>query len=109
MKFKYLLGSLVVFFAAGAMAEPVWVDVRTLSEYKDGHIEGAQHVPYTDVEGYMEKLNIDKNATIYLYGRSGRRSAIAVKALDYLGYQNISNLETIEKARMVKNQALAAE
>ena len=66
-------------------------------------------MPYTDVEGYMAALGIEKDATIYLYGRSGRRSALAVKALDYLGYTDISNLETIEKAKMLKNQSIAAE
>ena len=109
MKFKYLLGSLALVLASSALAEPVWIDVRTLSEYQDGHVEGAKHVPYTDVEGYMAQLEIDKDATIYLYGRSGRRSSIAMKALDHLGYTNISNLETYKKAKMLKNQAIAAE
>lgn len=109
MKIKYLLSSLALVFAAGTMAEPVWIDVRTQSEYRDGHVEGAKHVPYTDVEGYMAQLDVDKDATIYLYGRSGRRASLAVKALNYLGYSNVSNLQTYEKAMMLKNQAIAAE
>ena len=109
MKIKYLLGSIALVFAASTMAESVWIDVRTLSEYKDGHVEGAKHVPYNDVEGYMAQLDIEKDAAIYLYGRSGRRASLAVKALDYLGYTNVSNLETYEKAKMLKNQAIAAE
>ncbi len=109
MKMKQWMGVIALTLSAGAFADPVWIDVRTLSEYKADHIEGANHVPYTDVEGYMEKLGIDKSANIYLYGRSGRRAALAVKALDHLGYTNVNNLGTIEKAQRFKGQAIAAE
>ena len=59
-----------------ASQEVVVVDVRTREEYDGGHIENAILVP-------------DKEATLLIYCRSGRRSKDAAQKLLALGYQNV--------------------
>lgn len=65
------------------------VDVRTQEEYDAGYIEGAVLIPDFDIETKAESLLPDKDATILVYCRSGRRSALAAQKLVELGYQNI--------------------
>lgn len=65
------------------------VDVRTQEEYDAGYIEGALLIPDFDIETKAESLLPDKDATILVYCRSGRRSALAAQKLVELGYLNI--------------------
>ncbi len=67
----------------------ILLDVRTLEEYEAGHIEGAILLPDYDVEEKAELLLEDKKATILIYCRSGRRSALAAKTLSELGYTSV--------------------
>jgi phage shock protein E len=67
----------------------VIVDVRTQEEYDAGYIEGALLIPDFDIETKAETILPDKDATILVYCRSGRRSALAAQKLVELGYQNI--------------------
>lgn len=65
------------------------LDVRTLEEYKEGHIEGAILIPDYQILEKAEEILTDSSATILVYCRSGRRSALAAKNLADLGYSNI--------------------
>lgn len=65
------------------------LDVRTEEEYNTGHIEGAILIPDTEVLEKAEELLTDKSATILLYCRSGRRSALAAADLVELGYSQV--------------------
>ena len=66
----------------------VRLDVRTASEYSQGHIPGALLIDVTQAD-FMQKakqlLPMDK--TIALYCRSGRRSKNAAQLLAKQGYQ----------------------
>jgi len=66
----------------------VLVDVRTQSEYDEGHLKGAILIDVKDSVGFMNKakevLPIGKN--IMVYCRSGRRSAKAAGMLAAEGY-----------------------
>lgn len=65
------------------------LDVRTQEEFNTGHIEGALLIPYEKIaEGVKADLT-DQSATILVYCRSGRRSAIASKTLADLGYTDV--------------------
>lgn len=65
------------------------LDVRTEEEYNTGHIEGAIFIPDTEILEKAEETLTDKSATILVYCRSGRRSALAAADLVELGYTNV--------------------
>lgn len=65
------------------------LDVRTKDEFDEGHIKNALLLPDTDVEVKAAELLPDKDATILIYCRSGRRSALSATKLDELGYTNV--------------------
>ncbi len=81
-----------------AVAAPLIVDVRTEQEWKEGHLEGAVLIPYDRIEQGITAVAPDKKGKIYLYCRSGRRTGIAFDALKRMGYEDLVNLETLEKA-----------
>lgn len=69
--------------------EVVIVDVRTQSEYDEGHIQNAVLIPNETI-GSEPPANLpDKNAIILVYCRSGRRSEEAARKLVNLGYVSV--------------------
>ena len=69
--------------------EVVVVDVRTREEYDGGHIKNAVLVPNESIDSEMPEALPDKEATLLIYCRSGRRSKDAAKKLLALGYQSV--------------------
>ena len=67
----------------------VLIDVREDDEYASGHIAGALLIPYGEIEERAENELTDKDQTILVYCRSGRRSAIAAQTLTELGYTDV--------------------
>ncbi len=65
------------------------LDVRSQSEYDEGHIPGAILIPNTEIEERAEENLPDKDQLILVYCRSGRRSKMAAEILAELGYTNI--------------------
>ena len=69
----------------------VLIDVRTDSEYNEGHLENALNLDQAQ-DDFIEKskaaLSIDK--TIAVYCRSGRRSANAAEKLAIEGYRCVN-------------------
>lgn len=65
------------------------LDVRTESEFDSGHIPNAILIPDDEIAQKAEAALTDKNATILVYCRSGRRSALASKELASLGYTDV--------------------
>ena len=65
------------------------VDVRTREEYESGHIENAVLVPNESIGSEMPEALPDKEATLLVYCRSGRRSKDAAQKLLELGYQSV--------------------
>lgn len=78
--------------------KPLLIDVRTEQEWKDGHLEGAILIPYDKIGAGIEKVAPDKNTTINLYCRTGRRSGIALETLKKLGYENVTNHGSVKDA-----------
>jgi phage shock protein E len=66
------------------------IDVRQPSEFAAGHIVGAKLIPLGDIQ--QGEYNLDKNDTIILYCRSGRRSGIAAKILKDSDYKQVKDL-----------------
>lgn len=85
---------------------PIIIDVRTEAEWTAGHLEGAVLIPYEQIGEGIIQVTADKKSKIYLYCRSGRRSAIAADTLKKAGYENLINLETVENAAKVLNRSV---
>ncbi len=72
------------------------LDVRTKEEYDEAYIDGAVLLPYDEIAQTIDKFDIDKDSTVIVYCRSGRRSAIAAATLAELGYTDIYDLGGIQ-------------
>ena len=103
-KFLALCLALIFPIAASANDEPLWIDVRSATEYSQGHVEQALHIPYTEIGEGITELGADKDAVIYLYCRSGRRSGIAKDTLDSLGFTQVLNVGGLEDAMKKSGQ-----
>jgi len=85
---------------------PIIIDVRTEAEWATGHLEGAVLIPYERIGEGILQVTADRNAKIYLYCRTGRRTAIAADTLKKGGFENPINLETVENASKVLNRSI---
>ena len=70
----------------------VLVDVRELVEFNESRIPGAIHVPLSSLETSAIASIPDKEATYFIYCRTGRRSKEAIQILRKLGYKNLYDL-----------------
>ncbi len=68
----------------------VLVDVRDASEWKDGHVQDALHLPLADLEGKIDEVKLreklPKDKIIYTHCAAGYRSLKAGKILVKYGY-----------------------
>ena len=76
----------------------VLLDVRQADEFNAGHIDGAVLVPHDTIAEKIGAVVPDKNTPVYVYCRSGRRSAIAVEAMKKLGYTDLTDLGGMDEA-----------
>jgi len=102
-----LLVALVLFVLGGCAHAPqedstaskaMVVDVRSVQEWKEGHLEGAILIPHDRIGQEIAAVAPDKKTRIYLYCRTGRRTGLAFDVLKKAGYEDLVNLETLEKA-----------
>ncbi len=68
------------------------IDVRERSEWDEGHLPGAVHVPRGNLESRIEGVVPDKSRLVLLYCAAGNRSAFAAKTLEELGYEHVVSL-----------------
>lgn len=73
--------------------EATILDVRTPSEFLEGHIKNARNVDWngTDFDKQIKKLN--KKETVFVYCYSGGRSSSAVSHLKSMGFKSIYELD----------------
>jgi phage shock protein E len=81
--------------------EAFWIDVRSAEEYAAGHVSPALNIPHTEIAARIAEVTTDKDAQIYLYCRSGRRSGFAQDALEQAGYTTVVNLGSLEDAQQM--------
>lgn len=74
--------------AAGARL----VDVRTRQEFDAGHIDGALLIPYDQIAARAAELG-PKGTPVVLYCRTGRRTALAARALAEQGFTQVWDLQ----------------
>jgi len=68
------------------------VDVREKSEWDEGHIPGAIHVPRGYLELRIESAVPNKSAPVVLYCAGGTRSVLAARTLQELGYSDVRSV-----------------
>lgn len=75
---------------AGGDGDYVLIDVRTPSEFADGHIPGAVNIPVQELGARLNE--VPQGVPVVLYCRSGNRSAEAVNILDRAGFDGLYDL-----------------
>lgn len=69
------------------------LDVRTPEEYKQGHLPGAKNIDFQS-DDFQEKIDkLPKDQPVYLYCRSGNRSAKATSLIREMGFPHTYDME----------------
>lgn len=83
-------------------SDAVWIDVRTVEEYQQDHMENTENIPHTEIITRIADLGLSKDAPIKVFCRSGVRAGLALTALEELGYTNVENVGGIADARNLR-------
>lgn len=95
-----LVPLLSLFLSCSVWAQdPLWIDVRSTEEYASEHVSPAVNIPHTEIAARIGEVTTDKDALIYLYCRSGRRSGLALDTLEAAGYTNVVNVGGLKDAQ----------
>ena len=89
--------------------ETVWIDVRTVEEYRADHIDGDANVPLATIDPEALASRYGKDAQINLYCRSGNRAGQAMAILEEAGFTNVSNVGGIDDARQLRDIARSSD
>lgn len=79
--------------------DAVLVDIRDAPEREHGSIPGAVHVPRgmlefrADTTSPYHQEPLDPSKRVILHCASGGRSALAVRTLQTMGYENVAHLD----------------
>ena len=68
---------------------PTVVDVRTIFEFRKGHIPGAIHAPTWKIVLRLDQIPSDKNTELVVTCEHGPRAQIATMMLKAFGYRNV--------------------
>lgn len=74
----------------------ILLDVRTSQEFKEGHALGAVNLDLKDIQA-GKTPEIAKDSKVYVYCRSGSRSAQAATALKRAGFTDVNDLGGLSK------------
>ena len=77
------------------------IDIREINELENtGKVDGASHIPRGMLEVYLDSNSpvfqngqLDQDKEFVLFCAGGVRSALAVKSLKDMGYQNVSHID----------------
>ena len=84
------------------------VDVRTVKEFDEHFIEGAENIVYDD--NFEQKLDkLDKEKPIIIYCRSGRRTVLSADIMEKQGFTKIYELKGGIKQWMKDGNAVLTE
>jgi len=82
----------------------IFLDVRTVKEFADGHVPGAINIPVMQLDSQTRRMamnneflasvekEIPKTSHIIVGCKSGGRSARSQKMMQTAGYQNVANM-----------------
>ena len=66
------------------------LDVRTIGEFKSGHLRDAKLIPVQQLSNSLKMLEGDKHKKLIVYCRSGSRSVTASRILNENGFTPIN-------------------
>lgn len=69
------------------------IDIRNLKQYQAGHILNAVHVPLSNLEERLPKLDKFKGQTIIVVDESGKDSGKAASILQNAGFKPVNSLQ----------------
>lgn len=72
--------------------DAVVIDVRSIAEFKGGHIVNAINIPMNGFGNSMKQLEKHRDKPIVAVCRSGSRSGAACSMLRKNGFENVKNL-----------------
>lgn len=72
--------------------DAVVVDVRSMAEFRDGHIINAINIPLNGFKNQLGQLDKYKERPVVACCRSGSRSGTAVRMMRDAGYEKAHNL-----------------
>jgi phage shock protein E len=74
------------------------IDVRSVNEFESGHILQAHNMPLDRIDLLVPTAVRDKNKVLLLHCSTGVRSGMAKKKLEEMGYKNVFNLGSYDRA-----------
>lgn len=69
------------------------IDIRTVADFKKGHIKGAKNMPLSDFAKGVDELSDDKDKPVLIYCNSGNTVTRAIKLLKNAGFEQVNNLD----------------
>ncbi len=69
------------------------IDVRTTEEYAEGHVANSKNICVTEDDFKEKASKLNKNEPVYVYCRSGKRSANAAQILKDMGFTEIYDMD----------------
>ena len=73
--------------------KPVLLDVRTQSEYNDGHIQDAINIPHDQLLKEPQLVSAYKDSQMVVFCRSGVRAGKVIEMLEGLGFKKIIDID----------------
>src|SRR5690554_5027696 len=74
-------------------SELLLLDVRTKEEYEEGHLPGARNMDFLSEDFLLQVEQLPKDQAIYIYCRSGNRSAKAADLMRKAGFRQLYDME----------------
>ena len=80
------------------------IDVRSPVEFSTGHLNGAINIPLQQIEDLIATHVKHQGQVILLHCQSGARSGMARNRLAALGYTQVYNLGSYDRAAHIVNR-----
>lgn len=85
------------------------IDVRTPSEFAEGHLEGAVNIDVSAPDFADRIGELDPAGTYVVYCRSGNRSAAAVEEMAELGFTDLTDAGGVDEAAEATGLAIVTD
>ena len=72
--------------------DAVVLDVRSMAEFKDGHIVNSINIPLNGLGNNLKQIEKHRDKPVVIVCRSGSRSGSACGVLRKNGFENVKNL-----------------